>query len=215
MLREILYMLGIIAAGFAVNYVLRALPFVLFAGRDRPLPPWVERFGNIVSPVIIGCLVVYSYACLSWRTPAPFIAGAVTVLLHLWRRNALVSIVAGTIVYMCLLAAGCTTSSAAIDIDARRPTIVVRTTGVYIGETPVAPQDVPEMLDDADVARDRTIHILLDGEVRDLTEARQLMGYLAKAGYTRPVLVTKRHAESMAVDPRARRNERGAGKKKK
>ena len=31
---EILYMLGIVAAGFVVNYALRAIPFLLFAGKD-------------------------------------------------------------------------------------------------------------------------------------------------------------------------------------
>ena len=55
---EVLYMLGIVGAGFLVNFGLRALPFVLFAGRTRELPAWVSSLGSAVSPVIIGCLIV-------------------------------------------------------------------------------------------------------------------------------------------------------------
>ena len=56
------------------------------------------------------------------------------------------------------------------------------------------------MLDRAGVARSSVVHIMLDGEVRDMREARRLMFALAEAGYTRPVLVTKRHAEAAKVD---------------
>lgn len=97
---EILYMLGVVAAGFAVNFGLRALPFLLFAGRDRGLPPSVERIAALASPVIIACLVVYSYVGLEWRTLAPYAAGALVVVLQLAKRNPLLSIIAGTIVYM-------------------------------------------------------------------------------------------------------------------
>ena len=100
MKEEIVYMLGIVAAGFAVNFGLRALPFVIFSSGGRNPPRWIERFGSLISPVIISALVVYSYAGLAWRTPAPYVAGAATIALQLWRRNPLVSIVAGTVLYM-------------------------------------------------------------------------------------------------------------------
>ena len=100
---EVAYMLGVVVACFAVNYGLRALPFLLFAGRDRELPQWVERFGSLLSPVIIAVLVVYSYSGLEWKTASLYVAGALTVVLHLWRRNPLASIVAGTVLYMALL----------------------------------------------------------------------------------------------------------------
>ena len=101
---EIIYMLSVVAACFVVNYGLRALPFLLFAGRDRELPQWVERFGSFLSPVIIAVLVVYSYSGLEWKTAWPYLAGAATVGLQLWKRNPLASIVAGTALYMALLA---------------------------------------------------------------------------------------------------------------
>ncbi len=99
---EIFYMLGILAVGFLLNFGLRALPFILFAGRDKTLPAWVETFGGYISPIIIALLVIYSYSGLEWRSFAPYLAGALVLALQLWRRNALLSIVAGTILYMIL-----------------------------------------------------------------------------------------------------------------
>lgn len=93
-------MAGIVAAGFAVNFALRALPFLFFGARKGPLPKWVERFGAFVSPVIIACLIVYSFAGVEWRTFSPYIAAAITVGLQIWRRNPLLSIVVGTVAYM-------------------------------------------------------------------------------------------------------------------
>jgi branched-subunit amino acid transport protein AzlD len=200
---EALYLLGVVAVGFAVNFGLRALPFALFAGRTRELPAWVTRVGAFVSPVIIGCLVVYSFSGLAWRTAWPYLAGLLTVALHLWKRNAFASIVAGTIVYMCLLTCGCVTART-VSLDPAAPSLVVKVAGVYFDGARVSPAAAAEILDDAGVARDRTIPILLDENVRDLREARLLMRTLAKAGYRRPVLVTRRHAEAVNVDPKKR-----------
>lgn len=100
---EIAYMLAIVAVGFAVNFGLRALPFVLFGGRDRAAPAWIDRISGFISPVIIAALVVYSFSGLAWRTPWPYVAGALTVALQLWRRNPLLSIVIGTATYMTLV----------------------------------------------------------------------------------------------------------------
>ena len=100
---EILYMIGIVAVGFAVNFGLRALPFILFGGKDRTIPAWIDRVSGFISPVIIAVLVVYSFAGLAWRTPWPYVAGAAAVGLQVWKRNPLLSIVTGTMVYMLLL----------------------------------------------------------------------------------------------------------------
>ena len=100
---DVLYMAGIVAAGFAVNFGLRALPFLFFGARRGPLPSWVEKFGAFVSPVIIGCLIIYSFAGMQWRAAAPYLAAALTVGLQIWRRNPLLSIIAGTAAYMALL----------------------------------------------------------------------------------------------------------------
>lgn len=103
---EILYMLGIVAAGFVVNFGLRALPFILFGGKDRTIPAWIDRVSGFISPVIIAALVVYSFAGLAWRTPWPYAAGALSIALQVWKRNPLLSIVVGTIIYMLLVNLG-------------------------------------------------------------------------------------------------------------
>jgi len=195
---EIPYMLGVIGTGFLVNYTLRALPFLIFAGRDRALPKWVERLGNVISPVIIACLIVYAYSGSQWTTPWPYLAGVVTVLLQIWKRNPLVSIVAGTLVYMLLVnCCGCTTTRT-VEFDAVNPAFRLTTRGVLLGDEYVTAREVVDFLEDSDVPHSRVIHIRLDPEVRDLRTARLLMAYLAKSGYTRPVLVTERSSESYA-----------------
>lgn len=201
---EIVYMLGVVAVGFAVNFALRALPFALFAGRGRALPAWASGLGAVVSPVIICGLIFYSFSGLEWKSAWPYLAGLLTVALQLWRGNSLASIVAGTVVYMCLLNCGCVTDRT-VSLDPAAPSVEVKMSGIYFDGTRVSAPEVAEILDDAGVATDRTIPILLGADVRDLREARMLMAVLARAGYRRPVLVTKRHAEAAKVDPEQRR----------
>lgn len=202
---EVAYMLGIVAAGFVVNYALRALPFILFAGRDRELPKWISRFGDLVSPVIIAALVVYSFSGLAWRGAWPYVAGALVVALQLWRRNALLSIVAGTVVYMCLLNAGCASGPTEIGLDAARPSIRYSANGFLVGDKYVNPRRVPKLLEEFEVPHDRVIHILIDeGAERDLKPARAFMGLLAHHGYTRSVLVTRKHADSRVLSAEER-----------
>ena len=204
MLERCLYLTAVVLVAWAVTFGLRALPFLLFAGRDRDLPPWVERLGNIISPIIIAGLIIYSYTGLEWRTVYPYLAGALTVGLQLWRHNPLLSILAGTILYMCLLSCGCTTTRT-FELDAAHPAVRVSTTGIYFGEERVEPYEVVEALEDSEVPHTRTIHILIDAEAaRNLADAQFLMATLAKAGYTRPVLVTKRHAESEVLKDKPR-----------
>lgn len=196
MTEEIVYMLGVIGVGFLVNYTLRALPFLLFSGRNRALPPWVDRLGKVLSPVIIGCLIVYSYTGSAWRTPWPYLAGFVTVVLQVWKKNPLMSIVAGTLVYMVLLnCCGCATQHTVQRLDATNPELRLATDGIYFGDTKVDANDLIGLLEKEGVTKDRAIHILLDRDMRDLRASRALMAFLARGGYTRSVLVTGRHGE--------------------
>ena len=93
------------------------------------------------------------------------------------------------------VALGCTTHRT-LELDAKHPAVSVSTLGVKFGDELVKPEEVPGILEDYDVPHDRVIHIQLEPDVRDLMPARTLMGYLSRAGYTRPVLVTRQHAES-------------------
>ena len=198
MAEDVLHTAGIVAVAWAVTFGLRSLPFLLFAGRGRDVPPSVERFGSIISPVIIAGLIVYSYSALEWRTAWPYIAGVLVVALQLWRKNALLSIVAGTVLYMCLLPSGCVSNDYGdIVLDAAHPSIRYSSHGFLIGERYVDPRRVPSILKSYDVPTDRVIHILIDEEAeRDLKPARAFMAILAHDGYRRSVLVTKKRAES-------------------
>ena len=93
------------------------------------------------------------------------------------------------------VALGCTTHRT-LELDAKHPAVSVSTLGVKFGDELVKPEEVPGILEDYDVPHDRVVHIQLEPDVRDLMPARTLMGYLSRAGYTRPVLVTHQHAES-------------------
>ena len=197
-MRDFAYMLGIVAVGFALNFGLRAVPFVVFGSRKAPLPLWVQRFGAFISPVIIAGLIVYSYSGLQWKTAWPYLAGAVTVGLQLWKRNPLASIIVGTVLYMCLLSCGCSTTRVT-ELDAENPAFRLTNEGLFCEERRVMVDEAIEILEDNEIPKTRTIHILLDPEVKDLQGAKFLMAYLAKHGYTRPVLVTKRHGESYST----------------
>ena len=197
--REILYMLGIVATGFVVNYALRSLPFLLFAGRDRALPSWVVKFGDFISPVIIACLIVYSYSGLEWKTAWPYLAGGLTVLLQIWRRNSLLSIVLGTVLYM-FLVSGCTTvRDVSYGVD--NPILELSSLGLKFDGRFVKPEEVPDLLEEYQIPHDAVIHIGITPEVqRELRQVRVFMGYLAKKGYRRSVLVTDMHGESSVVN---------------
>ena len=93
------------------------------------------------------------------------------------------------------VALGCATHRT-LELDAKHPAVSVSALGVKFGNELVKPEEVPGILEDYDVPHDRVIHIQLEPDVKNLMPARTLMGYLSRAGYTRPVLVTHRHAES-------------------
>ena len=90
----------------AVTAVLRFIPFVLFPeGKKRP--EFISYLGTVLPYAIIGMLVVYCYKNISFMQypyglPA-IIAGAVVVLLHVLKRNTLLSVFGGTACYMLLI----------------------------------------------------------------------------------------------------------------
>ena len=96
----------VIAVVALVTVALRFLPFIIFNG-NRKTPPMIEKLGRILPYAIMGMLVVYCLKGISFTHLAGFmpclIAGAVVTLLHIWRRNTLLSIICGTICYMFLV----------------------------------------------------------------------------------------------------------------
>ena len=101
-----LYLIITLVILSTVTLLLRVLPFVLFPA-GRPIPAAVRYLGKVLPPALIGMLVVY---CLKGTTVTAYpyglpeaIAVAAVCLLHLWKRNSLLSIGGGTILYMLLV----------------------------------------------------------------------------------------------------------------
>ena len=84
----------------------RAIPFIIFP-EGKKIPKAVEYLGKVLPSAVIGMLVVYclkSVNPLSFPFGLPeFISVAVVVVLHLWKRNNLLSIGVGTVLYMVLI----------------------------------------------------------------------------------------------------------------
>ena len=95
-----------IAVVALVTAGLRFLPFLIF-GENRTTPPLITYLGQVLPYSIMGMLVIYCLKDVS-LTAAPFgipeaIGCAVVALLHIWKRNTLLSIGAGTVCYMMLV----------------------------------------------------------------------------------------------------------------
>ena len=101
-----MYNIALIVVMALVTMLTRFLPFLIF-GEKRKTPEIVLYLGKVLPCAVMGMLVVY---CLKDATflEAPFglpelIGIAVVALLHLWRRNSLLSIGVGTVAYMLLV----------------------------------------------------------------------------------------------------------------
>ncbi len=95
-----------IGVAAAVTIALRFLPFIIFSG-SRETPKTITYLGKYLPYAIMAMLVVYCLKSVNLLT-APFgipelIGVIVVVLLHLWKRNTLVSITGGTVIYMLLI----------------------------------------------------------------------------------------------------------------
>ena len=83
----------------------RFLPFLIF-GKRKKLPAFIEYLGKVLPAAMMGLLVVYCFRDINLTdipTLIPAIAGSLAVVvLHLVKRNTILSISAGTVVYMIL-----------------------------------------------------------------------------------------------------------------
>ena len=96
---------ALIAVIALVTMALRFLPFAIF--RNRQTPKFIAYLGKVLPFSIMGMLVVYCLRNISF-TAMPFgipelISVALVALLHLWKRNTLLSVGCGTVCYMLLV----------------------------------------------------------------------------------------------------------------
>ena len=84
----------------------RFLPFIVFP-HGKETPKYVQYLGKALPGAVFGLLVVYSLKSVSliaYPHGIPeFIALAFVVVLHLWKRQMLLSIAGGTVLYMVLV----------------------------------------------------------------------------------------------------------------
>lgn len=99
-------LIAAIAVMAVVTFLTRALPFLLF-GRGNRVPRVVIYLGRYLPPAVIAMLIVYCLRGVSFASAAGWapslIAAAAVVALHLWKKNNLLSILGGTVLYMVLV----------------------------------------------------------------------------------------------------------------
>jgi len=95
--------IGVIALATLIT---RFLPFLVFRS-DRPTPSYVKYLGRVLPMAVFGMLIVYCLRSVSLLTGShgipEMISLAVTMALHRWKRQMLLSIAGGTICYMILI----------------------------------------------------------------------------------------------------------------
>ena len=84
----------------------RFLPFLVFRPK-RPTPRYIQYLGRVLPGAIFAMLIIYCLRDVSLLQGShglpELIAIAVTVGLHLWKRQMLLSIAGGTVCYMLLV----------------------------------------------------------------------------------------------------------------
>jgi branched-subunit amino acid transport protein AzlD len=92
----------------AVTLFTRSFPFLFF--RKRKPPEALNFVRDYIPPAVMALLVLSCFKDVRW-TDSPFglpalASAALVAVLHLWKRNALISIGVGTAFYMLLTRSG-------------------------------------------------------------------------------------------------------------
>lgn len=91
----------IILISGAVTAFLRFLPFIAFSNKR---PEFILYLGRVLPYSVMAMLVIYCLKNTDIYAPYPEIISCLAVIgLHVWKRNTLLSIIAGTILYMFLV----------------------------------------------------------------------------------------------------------------
>ena len=84
----------------------RFLPFLIFPP-GKPTPKYVQYLGCVLPSAVFGLLIIYCLKNINVFTGShaipELISIALVVLLHLWKKQMLLSIAGGTICYMLLV----------------------------------------------------------------------------------------------------------------
>lgn len=103
---DTVHAIGIIGVTAVCTFLLRGAPFLIFGGK-KEVPELILYLGKVLPPAIMATLVVY---CLKGMDlmgrhhglPEILSVGLVAVL-HLWKKNILLTVGSGTLCYMYLV----------------------------------------------------------------------------------------------------------------
>ncbi|MBQ8559269.1 MAG: branched-chain amino acid transporter permease [Tyzzerella sp.] len=88
------------------TFATRVIPFLIFP-KGKEIPKTVQYLGKVLTPAVIGMLVVYclkNTQVMAAPHGIPELISVITVaVLHVWKRNNLLSIGVGTVLYMVLI----------------------------------------------------------------------------------------------------------------
>ena len=94
----------LIAVMAIVTMLLRFLPFLIFT---KETPEYISYLGKVLPAALIGMLIIYcvrDVSILDQPHGLPeLIAGLAVAGLQVWKRNSLLSILSGTVIYMLLV----------------------------------------------------------------------------------------------------------------
>ena len=86
----------------AVTFAIRIAPFILFGKKSTP--QYIDYIGKYLPPAVISMLIIYCLRNINvYKFPfgLPEVMGVIVVsILHIWKRNNLISIIGGTAIYM-------------------------------------------------------------------------------------------------------------------
>lgn len=100
---EMAFTIGAVVLGTLAT---RFISFIVFAKAGKP-PVIITYLGNVLPAAVMGLLVIYTLKDVSFVVAPNGLPEAIALfalgVTHFWRRNLLLSIAVGTIVYMFLV----------------------------------------------------------------------------------------------------------------
>lgn len=96
----------VIAVVAVCTFATRLFPFLVFGRKGEP-SPMIRFLGKALPPAVIAILIIYCLKNVNFLLPESVLPQLLSilavVLLHLWKRNNLLSIGLGTVLYMFLI----------------------------------------------------------------------------------------------------------------
>lgn len=88
-----------------ITILLRAFPFLVLG--NRKTPKLITYLGKVLPYAAMGMLVVYCLKDMNFAETGDWVpqiaAGLLVVLTYIWKKNTLLSVISGTVLYMVLV----------------------------------------------------------------------------------------------------------------